>query len=54
MFNSVRSNKISEHIVEQIRKTIFDGALKPGDKLPPERELLNFIESLQASLEIQF
>jgi len=40
MFNSVKSNKISEHIVEQIRKAIFEGRLKPGDKLPPEKELM--------------
>ena len=40
MFKSVKSNKISEHIVEQIRKAIFDGQLKPGDKLPPEKELM--------------
>jgi len=38
MFNSVKSNKVSEHIVEQIRKAIFEGTLKPGNKLPPERE----------------
>jgi len=40
MFKSVKSNKISEHIVEQIRKAIFEGQLKPGDKLPPEKELM--------------
>jgi len=40
MFESVKSNKISKYIVEQIRKAIFDGRLKPGDKLPPEKILL--------------
>lgn len=40
MFESVKSNKVSEHIVEQIRKAIFEAQLKPGDKLPPERELM--------------
>lgn len=40
MFNSVKSNKVSEHIIEQIRKAIFEGRLRPGDKLPPERELM--------------
>lgn len=40
MFNSVKPNKISEHIIEQIRKAIFDGRLKPGDKLPSEKELI--------------
>jgi len=28
MFNSVKSNKVSEHIVEQIRKAIYEGAVK--------------------------
>jgi DNA-binding FadR family transcriptional regulator len=45
MFNSVRSNKISENIVEQIRKTIFEGTLKPGDKLSPEREFQEVLSS---------
>lgn len=40
MFKSVKSNRVSEHIVEQIRKAIFEAQLKPGDKLPPERELM--------------
>ena len=40
MFNSVRSNKISEHIIEQIRNAIFEARLKPGDKLPPEKALI--------------
>jgi GntR family transcriptional regulator, transcriptional repressor for pyruvate dehydrogenase complex len=39
MFDSVKSNKISEHIIEQIRRAIFDGRLKPGDKLPSEKVL---------------
>ena len=46
MFKSVKSNKVSEHIIEQIRKAIFEGKLKPGDKLPSEKELMkNFIVS---------
>jgi GntR family transcriptional repressor for pyruvate dehydrogenase complex len=40
MFESVKSNKVSEHIIEQIRRAIFEGKLKPGDKLSPERELI--------------
>jgi len=39
LFKSVKSNKVSEHITEQIRRAIFAGKLKPGDKLSPEREL---------------
>ena len=40
MFKSVKSNKVSEHITEQVRKAIFEGSLKPGDKLPPEKKLM--------------
>jgi GntR family transcriptional repressor for pyruvate dehydrogenase complex len=50
MFNSVKSNKISEHIIEQIRKAIFEGKLKPGDKLPPERELIENFGVSKATL----
>ncbi|OGP90809.1 MAG: hypothetical protein A2157_04990 [Deltaproteobacteria bacterium RBG_16_47_11] len=50
MFKSVKSNKISEHIIEQIRKAIFEGRLKPGDKLPPERELIEKFGVSKATL----
>jgi GntR family transcriptional repressor for pyruvate dehydrogenase complex len=41
MLKSIKSNKISEHIVEQIRNAIFEEVFKPGDKLPSEKELRN-------------
>jgi len=50
MFKSVKSNKISEHIVEQIRRAIFEGRLKPGDKLPPEKELIKTFHVSKATL----
>jgi GntR family transcriptional repressor for pyruvate dehydrogenase complex len=50
MFKSVKSDKISEHIVEQIRKAIFEARLKPGDKLPPEKELLETFHVSKATL----
>jgi GntR family transcriptional repressor for pyruvate dehydrogenase complex len=40
MFTSVRSPRVYEHIVRQIEAAIFDGRLRCGDKLPPERELV--------------
>jgi GntR family transcriptional repressor for pyruvate dehydrogenase complex len=40
MFNAVRQNKVSNQIVNQIRSSILQGKLKPGDKLPSERELM--------------
>ena len=50
MFESVKSNKISEHITEQIRKAIFEGRLKPGDKLPSEKQLMETFQVSKASL----
>jgi len=50
MFKSVKSNKISEHITEQVRKAIFEGILKPGDKLPPEKELIKNFQVSKATL----
>lgn len=39
MFSPVSANRVSAMIVEQIRTLIRDGTLKPGDRLPSEREL---------------
>ena len=50
MFKSAKSDKISEHIIEQIREAIFKGQLKPGDKLPPERELMKNFNVSKATL----
>ena len=50
MFKSVKSNKASEHIVEQIRKAVFEGQLKPGDKLPSEKELQKELKVSKATL----
>lgn len=38
-FETVRKVRRYEQVAEQIRRLIADGALKPGDLLPPEREL---------------
>jgi len=50
MFNSVKSNKVCQHIADQIRNAIFDGRLKPGDKLPSERELVEKFKVSKATL----
>jgi GntR family transcriptional repressor for pyruvate dehydrogenase complex len=50
MFDSVKSNKVSQHIIDQIRRAIFDGRLKPGDKLPSERELITKFKVSKATL----
>src|SRR5713226_2149834 len=39
MYKIVRSSRLYEQIVQQVEDSIVKGALKPGDQLPPEREL---------------
>jgi GntR family transcriptional regulator, transcriptional repressor for pyruvate dehydrogenase complex len=41
MFECAKTNKVSQNIVNQIRKAIFEGVLKPGDKLPSDKELID-------------
>ena len=38
-FTAVRKTRVFEGIAQQIQRLIVDGTLKPGDRLPPEREL---------------
>ena len=39
MFKTIRHTKVSDEIVRQVKNQISEGILKPGDRLPPEREL---------------
>lgn len=39
LFNPVSAGRVSQIIVEQIRALVRDGRLKPGDRLPSERDL---------------
>ena len=39
MFRAARQNRIFQDVVDQIQEAILGGTLKPGDMLPPEREL---------------
>ena len=41
MFECAKTRKVSQNIVDQIRKAIFNGTLKPGDKLPSDKELMD-------------
>ena len=50
MFESAKNQKISQNIVDQIRKVIFDGTLKPGDKLPSDSELMDSFGVSKGSL----
>lgn len=40
MFKSVKHVRVSDEIVQQVKTLISQGRLKPGDRLPPERELV--------------
>jgi GntR family transcriptional repressor for pyruvate dehydrogenase complex len=39
MFKSIKHSRLSDEVANQIRSLISEGKLKPGDRLPPEREL---------------
>lgn len=38
-FKPLRKIRLYEEVAEQIKESIFNGLIKPGDHLPPEREL---------------
>lgn len=40
MFKPIQTDRISNIIIEQIKEAVFRKRLKPGDKLPSERELM--------------
>lgn len=43
MFEPIRPKKLSEEIAEQIKGLIARGDLKPGDRIPSERELATML-----------
>jgi GntR family transcriptional regulator, transcriptional repressor for pyruvate dehydrogenase complex len=50
LFNSVRTGKVSELIAQQIKNTILTGVMKPGERLPSERELVERFEASRNSV----
>jgi DNA-binding FadR family transcriptional regulator len=50
IFRSVRNRRVSDQIFHQLQSAIFAGKLKPGDRLPPERELVETFEASRASV----
>ena len=50
MFQSVSTNRVSEEIAGQIKRAILSGKLKPGDKLPTERELVEQFHTSRVSV----
>ena len=43
VFKPIRPKKLSEEIVNQIKELISRGDLRPGQKIPSERELAAFL-----------
>jgi len=43
LFKPIRPKKLSEEIVEQIQARISDGHLKPGERIPSERNLASLL-----------
>lgn len=54
LFSNIRSERLYEKIVTQIRALIEEGKLKPGDKLPGERELSTTLGCSRTSLREAF
>ena len=54
MFSPVKTKKVYEEIVGQIKQLIIDGKLQPGDKLLSERELSERFNVSRASVREAF
>lgn len=50
MFREAKQNRIFQDVVQQIQDAILEGRLKPGDKLPPEREMKEMFRSSRGTL----
>ena len=49
-FSSLRTPRLSDQVVEQIQAAIFARQWKPGDKLPPEKELAEQFGTSRATI----
>jgi GntR family transcriptional repressor for pyruvate dehydrogenase complex len=45
-----RRTKVYEQVAQQLQRMIRDGLVKPGEKLPPERELAEMLQVSRGSL----
>jgi GntR family transcriptional repressor for pyruvate dehydrogenase complex len=54
MFRPVKTKKVYEEIIEQVKLLITDGRLQPGDKLLSERELAEKLKVSRASVREAF
>jgi len=49
-FEAVRRTRVYEEVAKQIERLIVEGGLKPGEKLPPERELVEMFQVSRSSI----
>ena len=52
MLRAVSSTRSFESIIQQIEEAIIAGEYKPGDKLPPERELQDIMQTSRPTLRM--
>ncbi len=50
MFKKTSHNRVFQDLVDQIQSAILEGRLNPGDKLPPQRTLMEMFETSRASI----
>jgi GntR family transcriptional repressor for pyruvate dehydrogenase complex len=50
IFKPIQQEKLSVKIINQIKTLILEGELKPGDPLPPERELMKLLNVSRPSI----
>lgn len=50
MFTKARHNRVFEDVIQQVEGAIIKGSLKPGDRLPPERELRKVLDVSRGTL----
>lgn len=50
MFRKTQHNRVFQDLVDQIQDAIVEGRLKPGDKLPAQRELVDMFQTSRASI----
>jgi GntR family transcriptional repressor for pyruvate dehydrogenase complex len=50
MFNPIKSTKVYEQVIDQIKDMIYKGTLKKGDRLPSERSLVEQLQVSRASI----
>jgi GntR family transcriptional repressor for pyruvate dehydrogenase complex len=50
MFRVAKQNRIFQDVVEQIQEAIINGDLRPGDTLPPERDLKDTFRTSRGTL----